>query len=274
LKLLSSVTGVLVFGGMLAAQTPRVEPLLDQGYREMYNLKFDDAHKTFGQFEREHPADPLGPVSDSAAWLFSEFERLNILRSDFALNDDNFFSSHRALSADPATKKHFEADILKTQQLADAGLRRNPPDPDAMFASTLRLGLHADYTALIEKRSLAALTEVKQARTEAEKLLAAHPAYYDGYIAVALENYLLSLKPAPVRWFLRATGAQTDRQTGIEKLRLTADHGHYLLPYARLLLAVAALRNNDRSQARQGLQWLATQFPGNKLYREELDKLN
>jgi hypothetical protein len=274
LKVVSPISGLVFFAGMLAAQTPQVEPLLDQGYREMYNLRFDEAHRTFGQFEREHPADPLGPVSDSAAWLFSEFERLNILRSDFALNDDNFFSSHRALPADPAAKRNFESDIQKTQQLAEAGLHRSPPDPNAMFAATLRLGLHADYTALIEKRSLAALTEVKQARTEAEKLLAAHPAYYDGYIAVALENYLLSLKPAPVRWFLRATGAQTDRQTGIEKLRLTAEHGHYLLPYARLLLAVAALRNNDRTQARQDLQWLADQFPGNKLYREELDKLN
>lgn len=279
MKAFAAITGLIIlchgaFGATLDVQTPRVEPLLDQGYREMYNLKFDDAHKTFARYEQQHPADPLGPVSDSAAWLFSEFERLDILRSDFALNDDNFFSTRRSLTADPAAKKNFEADILRTQQLADAGLHRNPPDPNSMFASTLRLGLHADYTALIEKRSIAALSEVKQARMEADKLLAAHPAYYDGYIAIALENYLLSLKPAPVRWFLRATGAQTDRQTGIEKLRLTADHGHYLLPYARLLLAVAALRDNDRTRARQGLQWLANEFPGNKLYREELDKLN
>jgi hypothetical protein len=284
LKTFATITGLMILchgafgasapGSGVDAQTPRVEPLLDQGYREMYNLRFDEAHKTFARYEQQHPADPLGPVSDSAAWLFSEFERLDILRSDFALNDENFFSSHRALAADPSVKKGFEADILKTRQLAEPGLHRNPPDPNAMFASALRLGLHADYTALIEKRSMAALSEVKQARMEADKLLSTHPAYYDGYIAIALENYLLSLKPAPVRWLLRATGAQTDRQTGIEKLRLTADHGHYLLPYARLLLAVAALRDNNRIQAKQGLQWLATEFPGNKLYREELDKLN
>jgi hypothetical protein len=269
---------LVVSASVLAAQTqpyaPHVDPLLDLGYRQMYNLQFDEAHRTFGQYERQHPGDPLGPVSDSAAYLFAEFERLDILRSDFALNDENFFSSHRALTPDPGARKSFEADIQKTQQLAEPGLHRNPPDLDSMFASTLRLGLHADYEALIEKRSLAALTEVKQARMEADKLLMIQPTYFDGYIAIALENYLLSLKPAPVRWFLHATGAQTDRQTGIEKLRLTAEHGHYLLPYARLLLAVAALRDHDRKQARQGLEWLATQFPGNKLYREELDKLN
>ena len=39
---------------------PSVNPVIDRGYRQMYNLNFDDAHKTFAQWEREHPADPLG----------------------------------------------------------------------------------------------------------------------------------------------------------------------------------------------------------------------
>jgi len=273
-KFLKTSCVLMLAAGSAGAQTPKTDPLLDRGFNEMYNLKFDEAHRTFGEFEKQHPNDPLGPVSDSAAWLFGEFERLNILRSDFALNDNNFFSSPRAMAADPAAKKNFEADILKTEQLAEPGLRQNPPDANAMFASTLRMGLHADYEALIEKKSLTALSEVKQARNEADKLLAMQPKYYDGYIAVALENYLLSLKSAPVRWFLHVTGAQTDRQKGIETLRITADHGHYLAPYAKLLLAVAALRDHDVEAARKGLAWLAQQFPGNRLYREELAKLN
>ena len=54
---------------------------------------------------------------------------------------------------------------------------------------------------------------------------------------------------------------------------MTADKGHYLLPYARLLLAVAALRDNDRIRARALLQDLADNFPQNRLYRNELAKL-
>src|ERR1700686_4901520 len=67
LKVLTPVIGIIAFSGALAAQTPRVEPLLDQGYRQMYNLKFDEAHRTFAAYERDHPADPLGTVSDAAA---------------------------------------------------------------------------------------------------------------------------------------------------------------------------------------------------------------
>ncbi len=258
-----------LLAGSLCAQS-----LLDAGYRQMYNLHFNEAHRTFAEYEKAFPADPVGPASDAAAWLFSEFDRLNILRSEFALRDESFFSSSKPPPADPYAKKMFESALAKAQQLAQAGLRKSPPDPDAMFATVLRLGLHADYLALIEKREIAALSEIKQARQQAEVLLASHPTYYDAYIAVALENYLLSLKAAPVRWILRVTGSQTDRQTGLDRLRMTADKGHYLAPYARLLRAIAYLRGHDTARAKKELQWLAATFPGNHLYREELARLN
>ena len=97
--------------------------------------------------------------------------------------------------------------------------------------------------------------------------------YYDAYLAVGIENYLLSLKPLPVRWLLQLGGAQTDKPTGMKLLRITAEKGLYLKPYARLLLAVAALRDRDIPQARQRLASLAAEFPNNPLYREELAKL-
>lgn len=257
---------------MLCGRAP-AESLLDEGYRQMYSLQFDDAHHTFAKYKHDHPADPFGTVSDAAAYLFGEFDRLHVLRSEFALKDANFFSSSKPLPADPAIKQLFDAALETTRQLAEPGLRQSPPDPNAMLATTLRLGLHADYMALIEKREFAALAEIKQARGEADRLLQNHPDIFDAYIAVALENYLLSLKPAPIRWILHATGAQTDRQTGLEKLRLTAERGHYLAPYAQMLLAVAALRENQPALARQYLKGLMQRFPANPLYGEELARI-
>jgi predicted Zn-dependent protease len=90
---------------------------------------------------------------------------------------------------------------------------------------------------------------------------------------VGVENYLLSLKPAPVRWFLHLTGAQTDKETGLRKLRITAALGHYLQPYARMLLAVAALRDHQPDEARKLLEGLSRDFPQNRLYASELAKL-
>jgi hypothetical protein len=45
------------------------------------------------------------------------------------------------------------------------------------------------------------------------------------------------------------------------------------MPYARLLLAIQELRDNNRVDAKQKLMWLASEYPGNHLYREELERL-
>jgi hypothetical protein len=241
---------------------------LEEGYRKMYNLEFDEAHRIFQQWQSDHPDDPMGPASDAAAYLFSELDRLHILQSEFFTDDDNFAKKHK-LAPDPKLKDQFQEDLSRAGSLAaDAS-----DEPNAMFATILQHGLQSDYLGLIEKRYLAALGETKQASAVAEKLLEAHPEYHDANLAIGVENYLLSLKPAPVRWLLRAGGAQTDRQAGIEKLRVTEEKGHYLVPFAKILLAVAALRDKNREAARVELSWLVEQFPSNQLFREELAKV-
>lgn len=251
----------------------QVQPtLLEIGFRQMYNLEFADAHRTFAEAQREHPDDPMVPVSDAAAYLFAEFDRLHILETELFVNDDAFENRAKQLP-DPRVKQAFDAQMQKADSLANAVLARNPNDKNALFAKVLEYGLNGDYTALIEKRDLKGLSYVKQGRELAEKLLAIDPTCYDAYIAVGVENYLLSLKPAPVRWFLHMTGAQTDKDTGLQKLRITAAKGHYLLPYARMLLAVAALRDHQPEQARSLLEGLSREFPHNRLYASELAKL-
>ena len=259
---------------LLLAATPSATPSssLDAGYRDMYNLQFPAAHLVFANWQNANPEDPLGPVSDAAAYLFAEFDRLHVLESELFTND-NKFKARSKLPPDPQTKRAFEAQLAKAEALAGERLSKNPGDPDALFARIMALGLRGDYAAMVEKRDAAGLNYMKTGRALAQQLLAQHSNYYDAYLAVGVENYLLSLQSAPMRWILRVTGAQTDKETGLHNLRLTAEHGHYLLPYARLLLAVAALRDNDRSGAKNLLSGLAQEFPANHLYLEELAKL-
>ena len=53
-------------------------------------------------------------------------------------------------------------------------------------------------------------------------------------------------------------------------LRLTATQGYYLAPFARMMLAVAALRENKPQEARAILIELKKEFPSNALYDREL----
>jgi hypothetical protein len=271
---LMAATILLVVGvaGYVAAATIPDSSSVEAGYRQMYNLDFDGAHRTFQSWEHEHPQDPLGPASNAAAYLFAEFARLHILESELFTDDERFAHRDRP-SADPKIQATFESELKRAEQMADQNLSHSPDDHRALFTKVLVGGLRGDYIALIQKRNLAALSSMKASRLLAERLLAEDPSYYDAYLAVGVENYLLGTNPAPVRWLLHLTGAQTDKSSGLTKLQLTAEKGHYLAPFARLLLAVAALRDHDRSKARDLLSGLAQEFPQNPLYRRELDRI-
>jgi hypothetical protein len=97
---------------------------------------------------------------------------------------------------------------------------------------------------------------------------------YDAYLASGVENYMLSLKSAPLRWLLGVTGASTDRQEGVRLLTLTANQGHYLAPFARMMLSVAALRDGNPQRARTILVALARQYPDNTLYERQLARIH
>jgi hypothetical protein len=247
------------------------EPL-DIGYRQMYDLQFQDAHRTFQAYEQTHPDDAMGPTSRAAAYLFAEFERLGVLQTELFVNDD-LFAGRKKPEPDPEIRAAFMQSLERSGRRAAAVLARAPRDRNALLARVLNQGLEADYLALVEKRNMAAVSRAKKAGQLAEDLLRVAPDCYDAYLAIGVENYLLSLKPAPVRWFLRLYGAQTNREAGLRNLELTAERGRYLLPYARLMLAVAALRDNDRGRAKDLLADLAREFPNNTLYRQELAKL-
>jgi hypothetical protein len=78
---------------------------------------------------------------------------------------------------------------------------------------------------------------------------------------------------APVRWVLRLGGLPADKQGGIADLQTTAAHGHYLAPFARILLAIAYVREKDRPRALALLDGLERDFPGNQLFARERARL-
>lgn len=246
---------------------------LDRGFLGLYNLDFTGAQKDFSAWEAEHPDDPVGPVSEAAGCLFSEFNRLGVLESQFYENDEAF-GARSKLSPDRAVHDHFQAALDRSQQLARARLSKDAKDRDALFAMTLASGLQADYAALIEKKNLASLHYTKEASAWAQQLLAVcNSDCSDVLVATGFSKYIIGSMTAPVRWLLRMGGLPGDKQGGIADLKTTAEHGRYLKPFARILLSIAYVRDKDKTRALELLNGLHTQFPGNTLFPREIARL-
>jgi hypothetical protein len=264
---------LLALAGAARAADATSDNELYGGWLKMYDLKFDDAHRNFTAWKQNNPDDSLGPASNAAAYLFSELDRLGALEFEFFV-DDSRFKERAKLRPDPARKVLFINEVEQAEHLADVALGKSAVDPAALFVKSLTCGLRADYAGLIEKQAFTSLRYSKEGRVYAERLTQVNPQASDAYLGPGVENYVLSLKAAPLRLLLRLTGSNVDRDKGLEEIRETALHGHYLEPLAKLLLAVAALRDNNTMQARELLGELHRRFPDNPLYTREVDRID
>jgi len=246
---------------------------LDRGFRRLYDLDFPGAQKEFVAWEKENPQNPVGPASEAAGILFSEFNRLGVLEAQF-YEDDSLFGARKKYETNPEQRARFEQRLSQAEDLARAKLARDARDRDALLAMTLATGLRSDFAALIEKRNLASLHYTKEATAWAGQLLAADPTCYDAHLASGISRYIIGSMAAPVRWILRIGGISGDKAEGIAELQTTAAKGRLLAPFARILLAIAYVREKNVSDARLLLASLQSEFPDNPLFGRELARLD
>jgi hypothetical protein len=253
--------------------TPLRGTPLGDAYYAMYNLDFNTAHQLIQKWMAANPEDPLGPASDAAAYIFSEFDQLGVLDIDL-FADDTRFTSRKRPEIDPNLKRGFHDRADQADRLADAALQRNPKDANAFYAKAVTSGMRADWASLIDRHEFGAYKYSELASGYAKQALAIDPNLYDANLAPGIENYMLSLKAAPIRWILGMTGAGTNKAEGVRLITLTAEHGHYLAPFARLMLAVGELRDGRVQQGKAILLDLSKEFPQNTQYQRQIARLH
>jgi hypothetical protein len=246
-------------------------PELDEGYKLLYEQKFSDAREVFRQWSDAHPDEPFGQVSIAASFLFEEFFIQRVLTSDYFLNDKRFLGGIEG-TPDPSRIGNFDASIMRARQLASARLKKQPRDPEALFALTLCAGMQSDADSMLLKKHLDALKHLKEANANAQMLLAANPDAFDAYVAPGIANYVIGSLSSSARFMLWFGGIHGDRTLGMSEVQKTADQGHYLQPFAKILLALSARREKKDEIARKNLKELTEQFPGNSVYDAEYAK--
>jgi hypothetical protein len=261
-------------GGVQVAASVINDPDLAAGFQQLYKLKFDEARERFAKWEQEHPAEPLGPALEAASNLFEEFYRKGVLTSEFFLDDKRLLGGIKD-EPDAALERQFASATERAEKLARARLESQPKDPDALFALTLVNGMRADDLFVIQKRQLESLRNLREADRNARALLGVAPDADDAYVALGAANYIIGCLPGYKRAMLWMGGVHGDKTVGMQQLARTAssEHAHYLRPFARLMLALAALREKNTDLTRQQLRELVAEFPENPLFARELEKV-
>ncbi len=246
-------------------------PELEEGYKLLYEQKFAEARVIFEKWAAANPDQPFGQVSLAASHLFEEFFLQRVLTSEYFLNDKRFTGGIEG-TPDPGRIKNFDDAIVRARDLATKRLKKTPKDPEGLFALTLCAGMQSDADSMLLKKHMDGLKHLKEANTNAEMLLATHPDAFDAYVAPGVANYVIGSLSSSARFMLWFGGIHGDRVLGMSQVQKTADQGHYLQPFAQILLALSARREKKDDLARKNLKELTEEFPGNAVYDAEYAK--
>jgi len=246
---------------------------IERGYDLLYDAKFEEARAQFAAWHATHPDDPLSDVSIAISYLFEELYHHNVLTSEFFLDNRRLFGGIEG-KPDETRTRSFNKAYERGREHSLQRLKANPNDANALFALALATGSRANYSVMLEKQQAKGLRYMKEHENQAKRLLELQPDAADAWLAIGSTNYLIGALPGYMRfvlWFGRITG---NKELGLQQLQIAAGKGHYLRPFAKIFLALAAMREKKEDLARKQLSDLIAEFPGNPMFAEELARLN
>src|SRR6266849_7025731 len=246
-------------------------PELASGFHLLYAQDFSQAREKFDNWESQHPGEPFGEVAVAASYLFEELYRQGVLSSDFFLNEKRFLHGIDG-KPDPGRMKNFQIAVDRARKLAKQRLAKDPRDAEALFALTLAAGMQSNADMILKKQHLDALKRLKEGNEYAKQLLVLRPDDGDAYVALGTANYIIGSLSGGARFMLWFGGIHGDKKLGMEQLLKTIDHGRYLQPFAKILLALAARREKKDALAQKLLRELSQEFPESSLYSAEYAK--
>ena len=246
-------------------------PELSAGFDLLYEQRFAEAREVFTSWESRNPDKPFGEVAIAASYLFEELDRQGVLTSDFFLDEKKFL---HGIDGNPDSQRmgQFQEALAQARQLAQDRLHGNPQDDEGLFALTLAAGMESDALSILEKKHLEALKRMKEANKYAKQLLAQRPDAADAYIAPGIANYMVGSLNSGSRFALWFGGIHGDKRLGMAQVAKTAEQGRYLQPFAKIVLALAARRENQIRLAQRLLRELKDQYPDSVLFASEYAK--
>ncbi len=237
----------------------------------MYNSKFELSRQTLSAYSTAHPADPLANSLRAASYLFSELDRGGALMRGLLKDDHNIAKSKADF--DPAIGAALNKAAAETREQAGAILAKNSRDTNALLALCIVSGVQRDYLALVQHKLRESYEYIKESQEYAARLLEVDPTAYDAYVTKGFTEYIVASLPFYLRWPMKLDNVSGTKQQGLDDLRIAAESGQYLKPFAQLLLAMFYLREKQEPQTKRLLAQLAHDFPDNPVFELELRKL-
>ena len=239
---------ILLFSLSVFAQTTDFDSRVSAGIKQIYNIKFTEAEKTFRSVIADYPKHPAGRFFSAMIdwWKI-------LLDPDNESYDEIFFQK-------------LEDVIYQCDQILD----KNPKDVDALFFKGGSIGFRGRLRAFRESW-LKAADDGREALPIVEEAASLDPNNMDVQLGFGIYNYYAGVIPNeyPMIKPLMIFFPDGDKEKGIQQLKNTAFNGKFAKYEARYFLMTLYYRyENNAVVADDYSKLLQEDFPDNPVFEK------
>ena len=271
IKVRSTIAALLLsLAAGAAAQTIDTNPLnrtpeARAAFDRFYVMDYAGSLARFEAIQAAHPQDPIATDYVLYVTLFRELFRLDLLDTTFYAND-GFLTGKHTVTEDPKVRDQIKALSEKAFDQANAELKSNPDDVNALFARGWARSLEATYLAMVERSFGAGLKLALGAKNDHDKVLQLDPNYVDAKMVVGIYQYVVGALPFGFKLLIGFAGIHGSKTTGMALLQDASAHGVITSVESRTAMMLFLRREAKYPQAFDIAHGLAAQYPHDFLF--------
>ena len=245
------------------------DALTRTGFEHYYDGDYDHAANTFEKVLQARPDDPAAVNHLLAAVMFGELNRVGALDTSLYSNN-SFLDQKREYVLDPKVKERIQQLETRALALAEARLKNDPHDVQALYARGVTRSMQSTYTGLVQKAWLSALANAKGSREDHEHVLKLDATFNDAKTVVGTHEYIAGSLPWAMRMLAHLAGFGGNKQNGIKLLREAGESDGETRVDARVILTLFLRREQRYTEALDLVHGLTAEHPRNFLFALEV----
>lgn len=273
--LFSGLCVLLVSAGAVQVRAEKVdtnplnrEPDVQDAFRLFYNMDYDEAVPRFEKIREEHKGDPMATAYLLDAILFRELNRLDLLDTTFYAND-GFLTGKHTVVEDPKVRNRIHEVSDEAIDEANAELKTNPNDVNALFARGWVKSMQAVYSAMVERAFAGGLKQALGARNDCDRVLQLDPSYVDAELVTGVYQYVVGSLNVAFKVLIGIVGIHGSKGTGLALLRDDGERGVITRVEAKTSMMLFLRREARYVGAVEIAKGMAEEYPHDYLFRLE-----
>jgi hypothetical protein len=212
----------------------------------------------------------LAPDDPSGAECLASSLWVQQLNESYESKATLYSGTESKTKTDRRPNDEFRKWIRQAKSLAEARLKKDPRNLEALYYLGAAEGLEAAYTASVERKYVAAMRAGNSAVDHHRTVLKLSADYHDAELTIGLHNYVVGSLSLPLKMIAGTMGVRGSKKRGIETLERVASEGKWARDLAGMLLIDLYKREKRWADAVKTARQLSEKYPRNYLFKLQM----